>query len=228
MLAAYQRKLAREPEELQQRVTLHTSDMCSYELPHKGEFDLIILPFNSISHLYEIEQQLGAFKNAYEHLVHGGACQNGTVPFCFGWLELAKEDLDNLVKLPDLPDAWSYIHQDDGLPKALLLEYFDGAERMTIDNITVKIADSAVRALYQVHASYVLHNDIHGRNVLVLPGGRVVWVDFDSTDTVDKSTEDRPIRRQELLEELVQSWDIFYNWMVSNSTPQEHSLPLMH
>ena len=72
MLEAYRRKLARETESIQQRVTLHAGDMCDYQLPHKGEFDLIFLPFNSISHLYEIEQQLGAFKNTYDHLAPGG------------------------------------------------------------------------------------------------------------------------------------------------------------
>ncbi len=72
MLAAYRRKLAQQPESVQQRVTLHEGDMCDYELPHKGQFDLIFLPFNSASHLYEIEQQLAAFKNAWEHLAPGG------------------------------------------------------------------------------------------------------------------------------------------------------------
>src|SRR5258708_37959263 len=33
MLAAYQRKLASEPEAVQHRVTLHTGDMSSYDLP---------------------------------------------------------------------------------------------------------------------------------------------------------------------------------------------------
>ncbi len=72
MLAAYQSKLEREPAPLQQRVTLHQSDMCSYELEHKGKFDLILLPFNSISHLHEIEQQFAAFHATYDHLAHGG------------------------------------------------------------------------------------------------------------------------------------------------------------
>jgi len=72
MLAAYQRKLAREPEEIQQRVTLHQGDMSDYNLEHKGDYDLILLPFNSIAHLYEIEQQLDAFKNTYDHLALNG------------------------------------------------------------------------------------------------------------------------------------------------------------
>lgn len=72
MLEAYRRKLARENESIQQRVTLHASDMSDYQLPHKGEFDLIFLPFNSISHLYEIDQQLAAFQNTCNHLTPGG------------------------------------------------------------------------------------------------------------------------------------------------------------
>ncbi len=57
MLRAYQRKLEQEPEAVQERVTLHQGDMTDYHLEHKGQFDLIFLPFNSICHLYEIEQQ---------------------------------------------------------------------------------------------------------------------------------------------------------------------------
>ena len=72
MVAGYQRKLAREPETVHQRVTLHEADMSDYQLEHKGQFDLIFLPFNSIAHLYEIEQQLGMFKNTYDHLTVGG------------------------------------------------------------------------------------------------------------------------------------------------------------
>ncbi len=72
MLKAYQRKLKQESAETQQRVTLHQEDMTAFDLPNKGHFDLIFLPFNSIAHLHEIEEQMGAFKNAYEHLRSGG------------------------------------------------------------------------------------------------------------------------------------------------------------
>ncbi|GAC1364476.1 MAG: class I SAM-dependent methyltransferase [Ktedonobacteraceae bacterium] len=72
MLAAYRSRLAREPEELQVRVTLHEGDMRDYQLEHKGQFDLIFLPFNSICHLYEIEDQFDAFRNTFEHLAPGG------------------------------------------------------------------------------------------------------------------------------------------------------------
>jgi len=72
MLNAYRRKLEREPEAIQKRVTLHEGDMSEYQLEHKGAFDLIFLPFNSIAHLYELDQQLDMFKNTHEHLAPNG------------------------------------------------------------------------------------------------------------------------------------------------------------
>src|SRR5215472_15095563 len=72
MLGAYKRKLAREPEEVQQRITLHEANMSDFQLEHKGQFDLIFLPFNSIAHLYEIEQQLDTFRNTLDHLAPDG------------------------------------------------------------------------------------------------------------------------------------------------------------
>src|SRR6185437_13706813 len=45
MLAAYRRKLQQEPENTQQRVTLHEGSISDYQLPNKGQFDLIFLPF---------------------------------------------------------------------------------------------------------------------------------------------------------------------------------------
>jgi SAM-dependent methyltransferase len=72
MLNAYRLKLVNESEQLQQRVTLYEGDIRDYELPDKGQLDLIFLPFNSISHLYEIEDQLSAFENAHHHLTTGG------------------------------------------------------------------------------------------------------------------------------------------------------------
>jgi SAM-dependent methyltransferase len=44
----------------------------NFQLEHKGQFDLIFLPFNSIAHLYEIEQQLDTFKNTHDHLTSDG------------------------------------------------------------------------------------------------------------------------------------------------------------
>lgn len=72
MLNAYRLKLANEPQEVQQRVILHEGNMSDYQLPGKGDFDLILLPFNSVCHLYEIEEQVAAFENTLHHLAPGG------------------------------------------------------------------------------------------------------------------------------------------------------------
>ena len=72
MLKAYARKLEQEPEATRQRVRLYEGNMSDYALEHKGQYDLIFLPFNSIAHLYELEQQLHTFHTTYEHLVVGG------------------------------------------------------------------------------------------------------------------------------------------------------------
>ncbi len=72
MLAAYRRKAEREPLELQRRLTLHEGDMRHYNLPSRGTYDLIFLPFNSAGHLYEIEDQLATFRCTHQHLAPGG------------------------------------------------------------------------------------------------------------------------------------------------------------
>ena len=156
-------------------------------------------------------------KAAYEHLLHFGACAKGVVPNCFGWLELTSQERDSLVELPNLTSHWRHLRNDDGLPKALLLEYLEEAKMLSIENITVGLADKAVRALYHIHAAYVLHNDVHGRNVLVLPSGRVVWIDFDAAMVANPSIEARSVSRYDLLDELANSWDWFYNTMVRGS-----------
>jgi len=46
--------------------------MCTYQLANKGTFDLIFLPFNSVCHLYDIDQQLATFHNTCAHLEPGG------------------------------------------------------------------------------------------------------------------------------------------------------------
>jgi SAM-dependent methyltransferase len=100
MLDAYRRKLAQEPEAVQQRVTLHEGDMCDYQLEHKGQFDLILLPFNSIAHLYEIDQQLDTFKNTYHHLATNGRFV----------VDISLPDIDYLSSALNRP---SYVYLED-------------------------------------------------------------------------------------------------------------------
>ncbi len=71
-LAAYRAKLNLASDEIQQRATVHYGDMSNYHLEHKGLFDLIFVPLNSLGHLLEMKQHLDAFRLAYEHLAPGG------------------------------------------------------------------------------------------------------------------------------------------------------------
>src|SRR5436305_9461793 len=102
MLGAYKRQLAREPEAVQQRVTLHEANMSDFQLENKGQFDLIFLPFNSIAHLYEIEQQLNTFKNTHDHLRSDGRFVVDTF----------LPDIDYLSDAFNLP---SYVYMEDEL-----------------------------------------------------------------------------------------------------------------
>lgn len=40
-----------------------------------------------------------------------------------------------------------------------------------------------------IHNAHIIHGDIHPRNLLVLPTGRVVWVDFELASSRDRSGE---------------------------------------
>lgn len=97
-------------------------------------------------------------------------------------------------------------------PKALVLEFVENATRLSAENITIDIADRVVRGLAAIHAAYVRHGDVAGRNVLVLPQGRVVWIDFDQALCGEREDEREreQLSRQALLRELVGSWNLCY------------------
>lgn len=154
-------------------------------------------------------------KTAYAHLIYYGACDKGVVPRCYGWLNLTADDLDSMKLMPNISrrPAWLDFREDDTLPRALLLEYFDNAERLSMYNITPEVADRALRALYCVDASYIKHGDVSPRNILLLPEGRVVLVDFDSADYLGRDPK-RPLLRQALFLEISGAWSQFYQFLV--------------
>lgn len=138
------------------------------------------------------------------------------MPKCYGWLELSVDDMDSVASLPGISIRLQFLKNDKKPPKALLLEFLEDAQQLSVKTITPQIADAALRSLYHVHASYILHGDMHDRNILVLPTGRVVWVDFDTCIVGGMSSEGIPaIARQDLFDELARAWKIFYKEMVS-------------
>lgn len=155
---------------------------------------------------------------AYAHLMHYGVDRTGVVPYCYGLFELKDEDVDRASAFKPVEQ----VYQDDvqpltitrRSPKCILLEYFPDATALTLSDVTTKIADTAVRALYHIHAAYVKHEDIDQRNILLLPEGRVVWVDFDSAICASERRKNHEINRRDLLDELAEGWALFYTTMV--------------
>lgn len=155
-------------------------------------------------------------RDAYAHLIRAGTCAKGVVPNCYGWLALTPHHIEKILTLSDdqlAPSGKRLFYWKDLAPHALLLEYFPTAVPVSIDNVTEKIADVAVRAMCDIHAAHVLHDDIHPRNILVFPGEpeRVVWVDFNSARVPCKEPK---MSRQHLVEEAAAAWGCFYSDLV--------------
>jgi hypothetical protein len=158
-------------------------------------------------------------RDAYAHLIHAGICAKGSVPKCYGWLQLKPCHIQKIINLPaeKLSETGrNLINWKDIPTNALLIEYFPDAVRIDIDNITEKLANVALRGMYDIHTAYVCHNDVHPRNILVLPGERIVWVDFNSSGVPSR---DRGMSRQLLLEEAAMTWGCLYQDLVRPTSP---------
>lgn len=99
-------------------------------------------------------------------------------------------------------------------PKALLLEYIPDAQVLSIATITPDIAEAALRSLCQIHQAYVLHGDIRRQNILVLPSGRVAWIDFDEATCASDPHPRKKLTRQKLFKELARTWALLYTELV--------------
>lgn len=161
-------------------------------------------------------------KEAYAHLLRSGACKDGIVPYCYGWFTLTQGDIERCCALPEnehdplrrIKDRPSIL-TDRRPPKALLLEYFADAQVLSIQNITPDIAEAALRSLCKIHKAYVLHGDPRRHNLFVLPGGRVVWIDFDNSTCGSDKHHKKKLSRQKLFDELASTWTLLYMHLVS-------------
>ena len=111
--------------------------------------------------------------------------------------------------------GWLLHFRDGPNPlNSLVLEYFLHASKMTLRCFTLQRAEDAMEALKTSHPTHVAHGDIHPRNLLVLPEGRVVWIDFDSASG-------RPYYRSTSLlsfqKELALRWYWLYQKLVDSS-----------
>ncbi|KDQ52339.1 hypothetical protein JAAARDRAFT_198257 [Jaapia argillacea MUCL 33604] len=154
-------------------------------------------------------------KHAYEHLLHFGVCAKGFVPHCYGWFTL-----------PDFQDTpWLHPFASDSKPPdAILLQYFEGAVKLDVTNITVDIAEQALTAMSYIHDARIIHCDAYPRNHLVLPNGRVVIIDFDAALT----RPHKKVNRLELTKEMSCCWGLYYRIMLPDRllglTPEQATL----
>jgi SAM-dependent methyltransferase len=70
MLEILKNSLAREPQDVRQRVTLHEGDMRDFRLG--AQFPLVIIPFRPMQHMHTVEDQVGALTTAALHLSEAG------------------------------------------------------------------------------------------------------------------------------------------------------------
>ena len=70
MLDVCRKKLAEEPPEVRQRVTLVEGDMANFDLGRT--FDLILIPFRPFQHLIAVESQKACLASVRRHLAPGG------------------------------------------------------------------------------------------------------------------------------------------------------------
>ena len=62
---------------------------------------------------------------------------------------------------------------------AIVMEWLDGAEQLSTDNISLEFACSLLDGLYDIHQAGVLHYDLYRRNMMVVPHqARALWIDF--------------------------------------------------
>jgi SAM-dependent methyltransferase len=70
MLEILKKALAREPQDVRERVTLHEGDMRDFRLG--ARYPLVIIPFRPMQHMHTIQDQVSALTTAALHLSEGG------------------------------------------------------------------------------------------------------------------------------------------------------------
>jgi len=103
MLNKCREYLAKEPEEVRERVTLLQGDMREFNLGRK--FNLITLPFRPFQHLTTVDDQIKCLDCIYEHLNNDGILIldlfNPSIPFLGDEAALKETGEEPEITLPD-------------------------------------------------------------------------------------------------------------------------------
>ncbi|KAH8430181.1 uncharacterized protein LDX57_007851 [Aspergillus melleus] len=113
--------------------------------------------------------------NAYRNLLEFGVCERGFVPFFYGYI-------DRLDPSP-YHHQLNHFKKDKFLPRAIVLEYIPEVERLNCLNYSDDLFRYAVDGIREIHDAHVHHHDIYPKNMLVVSGTRIVWIDFDVATT---------------------------------------------
>jgi len=71
------------------------------------------------------------------------------------------------------------------------MEWIEGAEKISEQNITLDQAVALVAGLEKIHNAGILHFDTYPRNMLVVPGSRrAVWIDFSCSQAGEEYHHD--------------------------------------
>ena len=80
-------------------------------------------------------------------------------------------------KLADL--GFPNIQDDEQEYYVLVMEWPEGAEELSSENITIESTADLIRGLVLIHRAGILYNDLYRRNMMIMSAAeRGVWVDF--------------------------------------------------
>ncbi|KAI0791227.1 hypothetical protein C8Q75DRAFT_732352 [Abortiporus biennis] len=156
-------------------------------------------------------------KEAYAHLIHAGLSERGIVPHCYGWFTLSRSHVEQFSVLPnnrEVLDEGDYSSKmqsrldDRRPPKALIFDYIHNIEPISHLNITDKVVQSTLMNLYEIHRSNVYHGVIAARNIMVLPGERVMWFDFDHANCTTDTSWLAKVTRFDMFRDLAFTWEL--------------------
>ncbi|KAM3513072.1 hypothetical protein MY11210_003274 [Beauveria gryllotalpidicola] len=118
--------------------------------------------------------------SAYRRLKANGLCDRGIIPDFYGSVTKIDPRL-----WPDL-----YMFHNDELPaNAIFIEYVPNMHEIDLSNFSRERMAKLREILLEFHKMGVTHGDTYPRNMMIAPGSpgkedRVLWVDFDSAQTL--------------------------------------------
>jgi hypothetical protein len=138
-------------------------------------------------------------------------CERGFVPFFHGCIDRLDPS--------HFHQQLNHFKEDKFLPRAIVLEYLPEAERLNCLNYSDDLFRSAVDGIREIHDALIHHYDVYPKNMLVVSGTKIVWIDFDVATTF----KDMGIREKAYCEYEVKLVKSFGELLVCVSPSQQKS-----